>query len=80
MQTARDRQKIMADKKRKPMDFQVGDKVIAETVSPLEKGCVHFWQKRARKLKPRYVEDLSMAYRKSSAEPVAYKLELSARV
>ncbi|GKD43742.1 putative reverse transcriptase domain-containing protein [Tanacetum coccineum] len=28
MQTARDRQKSYADKKRKPMDFQVGDKVL----------------------------------------------------
>ncbi|GJS67554.1 putative reverse transcriptase domain-containing protein [Tanacetum coccineum] len=33
MQTARDRQKSYADKKRKPMDFQVGDKVMLK-VSP----------------------------------------------
>ncbi|GKA48227.1 putative reverse transcriptase domain-containing protein [Tanacetum coccineum] len=30
MQTARDRQKSYADKKHKPMDFQVGDKVMLE--------------------------------------------------
>ncbi|GKB95357.1 putative reverse transcriptase domain-containing protein, partial [Tanacetum coccineum] len=33
MQTARDRQKSYADKKRKPMDFQVGDKSVRKTWS-----------------------------------------------
>nr|GFD41867.1 putative reverse transcriptase domain-containing protein [Tanacetum cinerariifolium] len=33
MQAARDRQKSYGDKKRKPMDFQVGDKVMLK-VSP----------------------------------------------
>nr|GFA20542.1 putative reverse transcriptase domain-containing protein [Tanacetum cinerariifolium] len=40
MQAARDRQKSYADKKRKPMDFQVGDKVMLK-VSPW-KGVVRF--------------------------------------
>ncbi|GJX66318.1 putative reverse transcriptase domain-containing protein [Tanacetum coccineum] len=51
MQTARDRQKSYADKKRKPMDFQVGDKVMLK-VSPW-KGVVRFGKRG--KLNPRYV-------------------------
>ncbi|GJS40874.1 putative reverse transcriptase domain-containing protein [Tanacetum coccineum] len=39
MQTARDRQKSYADKKHKPMDFQVGDKVMLKV--HLGKGSVH---------------------------------------
>ncbi|GJU11259.1 putative reverse transcriptase domain-containing protein [Tanacetum coccineum] len=39
MQTARDRQKSYADKKRKPMDFQVGDKVMLKVLP--WKGVVH---------------------------------------
>ncbi|GJZ76210.1 putative reverse transcriptase domain-containing protein [Tanacetum coccineum] len=34
MQAARDRQKSYADLKRKPMEFQVGDKVMLKVVSP----------------------------------------------
>nr|GEW32596.1 hypothetical protein [Tanacetum cinerariifolium] len=49
MQAARDRQKSYADLKRKPMEFQVGDKVMLK-VSPW-KGVVHFG-KRGR-LNPR---------------------------
>ncbi|GJW67235.1 putative reverse transcriptase domain-containing protein [Tanacetum coccineum] len=51
MQAARDRQKSYADLKRKPMEFQVGDKVMLK-VSPW-KGVVRF-DKRG-KLNPRYV-------------------------
>nr|GFD14523.1 putative reverse transcriptase domain-containing protein [Tanacetum cinerariifolium] len=40
MQAARDRQKRYADLKRKPMEFQVGDKVMLK-VSPW-KGVVRF--------------------------------------
>ncbi|GJS83371.1 hypothetical protein Tco_0749912 [Tanacetum coccineum] len=40
MQAARDRQKSYADMKRKPMEFQVGDKVMLK-VSPW-KGVVRF--------------------------------------
>nr|GFC24669.1 hypothetical protein [Tanacetum cinerariifolium] len=42
MQAARDRQKSYADLKRKPMEFQVGDKVMLK-VSPWKKGRT-FWQ------------------------------------
>ncbi|GJU69544.1 putative reverse transcriptase domain-containing protein [Tanacetum coccineum] len=51
MQAARDRQKSYADLKHKPMEFQVGDKVMLK-VSPW-KGVVHFGKRG--KLNPRYV-------------------------
>ncbi|GKC13951.1 hypothetical protein Tco_1010733 [Tanacetum coccineum] len=51
MQAARDQQKSYADLKRKPIDFQVGDKVMLK-VSPW-KGVVHFGKRG--KLNPRYV-------------------------
>ncbi|GJX89491.1 putative reverse transcriptase domain-containing protein [Tanacetum coccineum] len=50
IQTARDRQKSYADLKRKPMEFQVGDKVMLK-VSPW-KGVVRFGKRG--KLNPRY--------------------------
>nr|GFC10953.1 putative reverse transcriptase domain-containing protein [Tanacetum cinerariifolium] len=51
IQAARDRQKSYADLKRKPMDFQVGDKVMIK-VSPW-KGVVRFGKQG--KLNPRYI-------------------------
>ncbi|GJS44900.1 putative reverse transcriptase domain-containing protein [Tanacetum coccineum] len=51
MQAAHDRQKSYADLKRKPMEFQVGDKVMLK-VSPW-KGVVRFGKRG--KLNPRYV-------------------------
>nr|GEX57479.1 putative reverse transcriptase domain-containing protein [Tanacetum cinerariifolium] len=51
MQAARDRQKSYTDLKRKPMEFQVGDKVMLK-VSPW-KGVVRFGKRG--KLNPRYV-------------------------
>ncbi|GJS00629.1 putative reverse transcriptase domain-containing protein [Tanacetum coccineum] len=51
MQVARDRQKSYADLKRKPIQFQVGNKVMFK-VSPW-KGVVRFGKRR--KLNPRYV-------------------------
>ncbi|GKB69117.1 putative reverse transcriptase domain-containing protein [Tanacetum coccineum] len=51
IQAARDRQKSYADLKRKPMEFQVGDKVMLK-VSPW-KGVVRFGKRG--KLNPRYV-------------------------
>ncbi|GJZ66835.1 putative reverse transcriptase domain-containing protein [Tanacetum coccineum] len=51
MQATRDRQKSYADLKCKPMEFQVGDKVMLK-VSPW-KGVVHFGKRG--KLNPRYV-------------------------
>ncbi|GJU69841.1 putative reverse transcriptase domain-containing protein [Tanacetum coccineum] len=51
MQAARDRQKNYVDLKHKPMEFQVGDKVMLK-VSPW-KGVVYFGKRG--KLNPRYV-------------------------
>nr|GEZ54704.1 putative reverse transcriptase domain-containing protein [Tanacetum cinerariifolium] len=51
IQAARDRQKSYADLKRKPMDFQVGDRVMLK-VSPW-KGVVRFGKRG--KLNPRYI-------------------------
>nr|GEY15927.1 putative reverse transcriptase domain-containing protein [Tanacetum cinerariifolium] len=41
MQAAHDRQKSYADKKRKPMDFQVGDKVMLKLELPQELSRIH---------------------------------------
>ena len=51
MRTARDRQKSYADKRRKPLEFQVGDQVLLK-VSPW-KGMVRFGKRG--KLNPRYI-------------------------
>nr|GFC28362.1 putative reverse transcriptase domain-containing protein [Tanacetum cinerariifolium]GFC31242.1 putative reverse transcriptase domain-containing protein [Tanacetum cinerariifolium] len=64
-----DRQKSYADLKRKPMEFQVGDKVMLK-VSPW-KGVVRFGKKG--KLNPRYVRHFKVIARIGS---IAYKLEL----
>nr|GFB91149.1 putative reverse transcriptase domain-containing protein [Tanacetum cinerariifolium] len=69
MQAARDRQKRYADLKRKPMEFQVGDKVMLK-VSPW-KGVVRFGKRG--KLYPRYVGPFKVLER---VRDVAYKLDL----
>nr|GEZ01984.1 putative reverse transcriptase domain-containing protein [Tanacetum cinerariifolium] len=69
MQAARNRQKSYADLKRKPMDFQVGDKVILK-VSPW-KGVVRFGKRGM--LNPRYVGPFKVLERVGD---VAYKLNL----
>ncbi|GJU41176.1 putative reverse transcriptase domain-containing protein [Tanacetum coccineum] len=69
IQTARDRQKSYADLKRKPMEFQVGDKVMLK-VSPW-KGVVRFGKRG--KLNPRYVGPFKVL---KKVRVVAYKLEL----
>ncbi|GJR79182.1 hypothetical protein Tco_0149967 [Tanacetum coccineum] len=69
MQAARDRQKSYADLKRKPMEFQVGDKVMLK-VSPW-KGVVRFGKRG--KLNPRYVGPFKVL---GKVGEVAYKLEL----
>ncbi|GJT29106.1 putative reverse transcriptase domain-containing protein [Tanacetum coccineum] len=69
MQAARDRQKSYADLKRKPMEFQVGDKVML-TVSPW-KGFVRFGKRE--KLNPRYVGPFKVL---EKVGEVAYMLEL----
>nr|GEY27202.1 putative reverse transcriptase domain-containing protein [Tanacetum cinerariifolium] len=68
MHVARDRQKCYADKN-KPMDFQVGDKVMLK-VSPW-KGVIRFGKRG--KLNPRYVEPFRVLEKVGT---VAYKLEL----
>ncbi|GJZ03250.1 putative reverse transcriptase domain-containing protein [Tanacetum coccineum] len=69
IQASRDRQKSYADLKRKPMEFQVGDRVMLK-VSPW-KGVVHFGKRG--KLNPRYVGPFKVLEKVGS---IAYKLEL----
>nr|GEW47490.1 putative reverse transcriptase domain-containing protein [Tanacetum cinerariifolium] len=69
IQAASDRQKSYVDLKRKPMEFQVGDKVMLK-VSPW-KGVVRFGKRG--KLNPRYVGPFRVIARVGS---VAYKLDL----
>nr|GEV16708.1 putative reverse transcriptase domain-containing protein [Tanacetum cinerariifolium] len=69
IQAARDRQKNYADVRRKPLKFQVGDRVMLK-VSPW-KGVVHFsnWGK----LNPRYIGPFKVL---AKVGTVAYRLEL----
>ena len=69
LKTARDRQKSYADKRRRPLEFQVGDRVLLK-VSPW-KGVVRFGKKG--KLSPRFVGPFTIVKR---VGPVAYQLEL----
>ncbi|GJX33751.1 hypothetical protein Tco_0245308, partial [Tanacetum coccineum] len=66
--TARSRQKSYADRRLKPLEFEVGDMVLLK-VSPW-KGVVHF-EKRG-KLSPRYIGPFKIIAR---VGPVAYTLE-----
>nr|GEZ81889.1 putative reverse transcriptase domain-containing protein [Tanacetum cinerariifolium] len=68
MQAARDRQKSYADLKRKPMEFQVGDKVMIK-VSPW-KGVLRFGKRG--KLNPRYVRPFKKCH---ADEPLAVPLD-----
>ncbi|GJU37546.1 putative reverse transcriptase domain-containing protein [Tanacetum coccineum] len=52
IQAARDRQKSYADRRHKPLEFEVGDKVMLK-VSPW-KGVIHFGKRG--KLNPRYID------------------------
>ncbi|GKF23335.1 hypothetical protein Tco_0075657, partial [Tanacetum coccineum] len=68
-QAARDRQKSSADLKLKPMEFQVGDKVMLKVLP--WKGVVRFGKQG--KLKARYVGPFKVLEKVGS---VAHKLEL----
>ncbi|GJY07394.1 putative reverse transcriptase domain-containing protein [Tanacetum coccineum] len=68
MQAARDRQKSHIDRKRKPMEIEVGDRVMLK-VSPW-KGVVRFGKQG--KLNPRYVRPFRVL---AEIGKVAYKLE-----
>ncbi|GJV39698.1 putative reverse transcriptase domain-containing protein [Tanacetum coccineum] len=69
LKTARDHQKSYAEKRRKPLEFSVGDRVLLK-VSPW-KGVVCFGRKG--KLAPRYMGQFEMVER---VGPVAYRLRL----
>nr|GEX11271.1 putative reverse transcriptase domain-containing protein [Tanacetum cinerariifolium] len=69
LKATRDRQKIYADNRRKPLEFEVGDRVMLKA-SPW-KGVIRFGRKG--KLAPRYVGPFEILER---IGPVAYRLRL----
>ncbi|GJZ28940.1 putative reverse transcriptase domain-containing protein [Tanacetum coccineum] len=69
IQAARDRQKSYADRRRKPLEFEVGDKVMLK-VSPW-KGVIRLGQRG--KLNPRYIRPFKIL---AKVGTVAYRIEL----
>ncbi|GKE29374.1 hypothetical protein Tco_1444758, partial [Tanacetum coccineum] len=69
IQAARDRKKSLADRNRKPVEFQVGDMVMLK-VSPW-KGVIRFGKRG--KLNPRYIRPFKVL---AKVGTVAYRLEL----
>ncbi|GJT73314.1 putative reverse transcriptase domain-containing protein [Tanacetum coccineum] len=70
IQAARDRQKSYAEVRPKPLEFQVGDKVMLK-VSPW-KGVIRFGKRG--KLNPRYIGNFKII---AKAGTIAYRLELT---
>ena len=73
MRQAQDRQKNYADRRRKDLEFQVGDLVYLKMIT--FKGLV--WISRRRKLDPRYLGPFKVIERVGM---VAYKLDLPAKM
>ncbi|GKE06343.1 hypothetical protein Tco_1398361 [Tanacetum coccineum] len=69
IQAAQDRQKNYTDRRRKPMEFEVGDKVMLK-VSPWKR-VIHFGKRG--KLNPRYIGPFKIL---AKVGTVAYRLEL----
>ncbi|GJW36259.1 hypothetical protein Tco_0059179 [Tanacetum coccineum] len=69
LQAARDRQRSYANVRRKPLEFQVGDRVMLK-VSP-RKGVIRFGKRG--NLNPRYIGPFKILKR---VDPVAYTLKL----
>ncbi|GJV51966.1 putative reverse transcriptase domain-containing protein, partial [Tanacetum coccineum] len=69
IQATRDRQKSYADKRRKPLEFEVGDKVMLK-VSPW-KGVIRFGKQG--KLNPRYIGPFKIL---AKVGTVAYRIEI----
>ncbi|GJW53588.1 putative reverse transcriptase domain-containing protein [Tanacetum coccineum] len=69
IQAARDRQKSYADRRRKPLEFQAGDKVMLK-VSPWN-GVIRFGKRG--KLNPRYIRSFKIL---AKVGTIAYRLEL----
>ncbi|KAI3499635.1 hypothetical protein L1887_35439 [Cichorium endivia] len=69
LKASRDRQKSYADKRRKPLEFQVGDRVLLKVSA--WKGMIRFG--KHGKLNPRYIGPFEILAR---IGPVAYKLQL----
>ncbi|GJX59934.1 putative reverse transcriptase domain-containing protein [Tanacetum coccineum] len=73
IQSTRDRQKSYADVRRKPLEFQVGDKVMLK-VSPWKR-VIRFGKQE--KLNPRYIGPFKII---AKVGTVAYRLELSEKL
>ncbi|GKA10170.1 putative reverse transcriptase domain-containing protein [Tanacetum coccineum] len=73
IQAERDKQKSYTDKRRKPLEFEVGDKVMLKVSS--WKGVIHFGKRG--KLNPRYIGPFKIL---AKVGTVAYRLELPEKI